>query len=178
MLNWLESDLKDRDYFVSFGNYTSEPNQDFILRPLLFNMFPLAQIMENIKISSSVFFLKKKKIYNYADDTPIYIMTLPDYYDPIPTLSRCIEEISDWMCQNVLWLNTDKTEIIIFGPKEERFKVSAKLQSLTLKTTTQARNLGEDSPHHLKNISRNKGLMSEQDLEKHIHVFIFSRLDY
>ena len=32
--------------------------------------------------------------------------------------------------------------------------------------------------YHLKNISRIKGLMSQQDLEKLIHAFIFSRIDY
>ena len=32
--------------------------------------------------------------------------------------------------------------------------------------------------YHLKNISRIRGLMSRQDLEKLVHAFIFSRLDY
>ena len=32
--------------------------------------------------------------------------------------------------------------------------------------------------YHLKNISRIQKLMSQQDLEKLVHAFIFSRLDY
>ncbi len=32
--------------------------------------------------------------------------------------------------------------------------------------------------YHLKNISRIMGFMSQQDLEKLAHAFIFSRLDY
>ncbi len=32
--------------------------------------------------------------------------------------------------------------------------------------------------YHLKNISRMKAIMSQQDLKKRVHVFIFSRLDY
>ncbi|PWA16024.1 hypothetical protein CCH79_00019341, partial [Gambusia affinis] len=32
--------------------------------------------------------------------------------------------------------------------------------------------------YHQKNISRIKGLMSQPDLEKLIHAFIFSRIDY
>ena len=161
--------------------------QGSILGPLLVNiyMLPLAQIMGNNEIC----------YHSYAVDTHIYITISPGGYNPIPMLSRCIEQISDWMCQSFLQLNKDKTEIIVFGSEEERLKVSAQLQSVSLKTTGQARNLGvimdsdlnfsshiktvtKSAYYHLKNISRIRGLMSQQDLEKLVHAFIFSRLDY
>ena len=193
-LNWFESYLKDRDFFVSIGNYTSERTkitcgvpQGSILGPLLFNiyMLPLTQIMENNKIS----------YHSYADDTQLYITITPGDYNPIQVLSQCIEQINDWMHQSFLQLNRDKTEVIVFGAKDERLKVSTQLQSVMLKTTNQARNLGvimdsdlnfnshiktitKSAYYHLKNISRIKGLMSQQDLEKLVHAFIFSRLDY
>lgn len=192
-LNWFESYLKDRDYFVSLGNYTSERTQmtcgvpqGSILGPLLFNiyMLPLAQILQNDIC-----------YHSYADDTQIYITITPGDYGPIQALSNCIDQINDWMCQNFLQLNKDKTEIIVFGAKEERLKVCAQLQLAMLKTTDQARNLGvvmdsdlnfnshmkmitKSAYYHLKNISRVRGLMSQQDLEKLVHAFIFSRLDY
>ena len=166
---------------------TSGVPQGSILGPLLFNiyMLPLAQIMENNEIC----------YHSYADDTQIYITISPGDYNPIHTLSRCIEQINDWMCQSFLQLNKDKTEIIVFGSKEERLKVSAQLQSVMLETTDQARNLGvimdsdlnfsshtktitKSAYYHLKNISRTRGLMSRRDLKKLIHIFIFSRLDY
>ena len=148
-------------------------------------MLPTAQIIENNKIC----------YHNYADDTQIYITLSPGDYGPIQALSNCMEQINDWMCQNFLQLNRDKTEIVVFGAKEERLKVSAQLQSAMLKTTDQARNLGvimdsdmkfishtkqitKSAYYHLKNISRIKGLMSQQDLEKLVHAFVFSRLDY
>ena len=91
-------------------------------------------------------------------------------------------------------LNKDKTEVMVFGAKAERIKVSAELQSAMFKTTDKVRNLGvvmdsdlsfnshiktvtKSAYYHLKNISRIKGL-SQQDLEKLVHAFIFSRLDY
>ena len=99
------------------------------------------------------------------------------------------------MCQNFLQLNKDKTEVMVFGVKAEHITVSAELQSAMFKTTDKARNLGvvmdsdlsfnshiktmtKSAYYHLKNISRIKRLMSQQDLEKRVHAFIFSRLDY
>ena len=133
--------------------------------------------------------------HSYADDTQMYITITPGDYNPIHTLSRCIEQINDWMCQSFLQLNKDKTEIIVFGSKEERLKLSAQLQSVMLETTDQAGNLGvimdshlnfsshtktitKSAYYHLKNISRIRGLMSRQDLEKLVWAFIFSGLDY
>ncbi len=106
---------------MAIGNYTSERTkttcgvlQGSILRPLLFNiyMLPLAQILENNKIS----------YHNYEDDTQIYITVSTGDYGPIQALSKCIEQISDWMCQNFLQLNKDKTEVVVFGAEEERFR--------------------------------------------------------
>ena len=99
------------------------------------------------------------------------------------------------MCQNFLQLNKDKTEIIVFGKKEDRLKVTAHLESLSLKPKDQVKNLGiiidsdlnfnshiklirKSAFYHLKNIARIRGYMSKQDLEKLIHAFISSRLDY
>ena len=69
------------------------------------------------------------------------------------------------------------------------------LQLVMLKIINQARNLGvvmasglnfnthikiitKSAYYHLKNISRIKGIISRQDLEKLAHTFIFNRLDY
>ncbi len=135
-LSWFESYLKDRDFFVSIGNYTSERKtitcgvpQGSILGPLLLDiyMLPQAQIMGSYKISYP----------NHADDTQIYITISPGDYSLIQTLRKCIDQINDWMCQNFLQLNKDKTEVIVFGANEERLRVSTQLQSVMLKTTDQ-----------------------------------------
>ncbi len=98
------------------------------------------------------------------------------------------------MCQNFLQLNKDKTEVIVFSAQEEWLKVSAQLQSVMLKTTDQARDLGvvmdsdldlnsyiktitKSAYYHLKDISGTKRLMSQRDLKELVHAFVFSRLD-
>lgn len=194
VLDWFKSYLKDRDYFVSLGNFESERTkltcgvpQGSILGPILFNiyMLPLAQIIEHFNIS----------YHTYADDTQLYIAVSPHDHSPLHSLSQCVKHINEWMNQNFLQLNANKTEIIVFGPKKTRLEVSAQLDSIALKTTDKARNLGvvmdsdlnfnshiktitRSAYYHLKNIARIKGFLSKEDTEKLVHAYIFSRLDY
>lgn len=42
------------------------------------------------------------------------------------------------MSQNFLKLNMDKTEAVLFGAKEEKLKVSTRLQSVMLKDSEKA----------------------------------------
>ena len=148
-------------------------------------MLPLGQVLQNSNVD----------YHSYADDTQIYIALSSDDYSPIQSLCHCLEQVTNWMNQNVLQLNQDKTEVIVFGNKEKRIAVSKHLESLSLKTRDQVRNLGvlidsdltfsshiksitKTAFYQLKNISRVKGFMSQTDQEKLIHAFISSRLDY
>jgi retron-type reverse transcriptase len=107
VLNWFRSYLQNRNYFVSIGDFVSESTnvmcgvpQGSILGPSLFNiyMLPLGQIMHNNNIDH----------HCYADDTQIYVSLSPN--DPVDLLCQCIEQVIDWICQNFLQLNDDKTE--------------------------------------------------------------------
>ncbi len=125
----------------------------------------------------------------------IYLALSPNDYSPIDSLCQCIDEINSWMCQNVLQLNKEKTEVIAFGNKDEVLKVNAYLDSRGQTTKNQVRNLGviletdlsfsshvkavtKSAYYHLKNIARIRCFVSSQDLEKLVHVFITSRVDY
>ena len=83
----------------------------------------------------------------------------------------------------------------LVGAQAQRQKIAAHLNSLSLDSKTEARNLGviidsnlnfishinhitRSSFHHLKNISKLRGFLSKSDSEKLIHTFITSRLDY
>lgn len=148
-------------------------------------MLPLAQLIEYHNIS----------YHSYADDTQLYISVSPYDSTPLHSLSACIQQVNQWMSQNFLQLNAEKTEVMVFGPKNTRLEVCSQLDSMTLKATNQARNLGvvmdsdlnlnshiktitKSAYFHLKNIAQIKGFLSKQDMEKLVHAFILSRLDY
>ena len=61
-------------------------------------------------------------------------------YSPLLSLSEGVHQINEWMCHNILQLNADKTEVIVFGPNNERSKIGPHLNSMLL--TDKARNLG------------------------------------
>ncbi len=99
------------------------------------------------------------------------------------------------MWQNFLQLNKEITEVIVFGNKDEVIKVNAYLDSRGQTTKNQAKNLGviletdlsfsshvnaitKSAYYHLKNIAIIRCFVSCQDLEKLVHAFITSRVDY
>ena len=58
--------------------------------------------------------------HSYADDTQLY-MTMDhsnnDWRDGLARIELCVSEIREWMNQNMLKLNDDKTELIVFASK-------------------------------------------------------------
>lgn len=83
---------------------------------------PLAQITEYYYIA----------YHTNIDDTQLY-MTLSHVYSPSHLLNKCIEQINAQMWQDFL--------MTLFGPKQEGLKVSARLESMTVKSASQATNL-------------------------------------
>lgn len=83
----------------------------------------------------------------YADDTQIYQVIKPlDNWDDISDrLEACLFDIKSWMCTNMLKLNQDKTELIVFAPKH-KVKSLTKLQfnfdGAILSESSCVRNLG------------------------------------
>ena len=161
--------------------------QGSILGPLLFNLYmlPLGQIIKNNSVN----------YHSYAVDTQVYLALSPNDYTPLESLCGCIDQINNWMSHNFLQLNADKTEVIVFGKKEDRRRITTALETKGLKAKDTVKNLGvfidseltfnshmkaitKSAFYHLKNIAKLRGLMSKQDLEKLVHAFISSRVDY
>ena len=60
----------------------------------------------------------------YADDTQVYIeLSQSDRNKSISSLSDCLTDISLWMKSSKPKLNSDKTEFIIIGTKQQRHKL-------------------------------------------------------
>ena len=194
VLGWLKSYLEGRQFYVSIGNWSSPPTplhcgvpQGSILGPLLFNLYmlPLGLVIRQRRIS----------YHSYADDTQLYFSLSPNDLSPLDTLICCVEDVKNWMSTNFLQLNNEKTEIIVFGKKDLRDRISSKLTCSGYLVKTTVKNLGvqldselsfnshikaitKSSYYHLKHISKYKNFMSQDDLEKLIHAFVSSRLDY
>ncbi len=70
-------------------------------------MLPLGNIIRKYGIS----------FHCYADDTQLYISTRQVETSKLSKLTECVKNVKDWMTNNFLLLNSDKTEILLIGPK-------------------------------------------------------------
>ena len=58
-------------------------------------------------------------------------------------LENCIKDVKNWMCENKLKLNDEKTEVILCNPKKYKLNVSEiKVGNDVVKFTDSAKNLG------------------------------------
>ena len=180
VLKWFEYYLKDRNYFcLSVITHLSKqmwhaelPRAPFV--GLYCTCSHLLRLWETTKCVTIIMQTTLKSTTTSPGDY------LVQYKHWISALNKS-------SCQNLpeSARNKDKTEVIVFEIKEERLKANAQLQLIMLKISNKARNLGVMDLHlsfnsqlrqlqHLKNISRIKGLVSQQGLEK----LIFSRHGY
>ena len=95
--------------------------------------------------------------------TPSYTYIKPEQCNELTKLQACLKDIKTWMTHNFLLLNSDKTEVLILGPKHLRDTLSndiAALDDIAPASNETVRNLGVifdpdlSFNSHLKQISR------------------------
>ena len=198
-LKWIESYLKDRTQRVAIGNTHSNNlrlqygvPQGSVLGPKLYCMYskPVGEICKRHKMS----------YHSYADDTQAYQVIKPegDWNDLSERLKSCLSEIRDWMSSNMLKLNQDKTELIVFAPKHRVKHISdfklpfdgtilsdAKcVKNLgvfldkTLSMDQQVSAVAKSCYHQIRNIGLIRPYITENACKTLVCSLVTSRLDY
>ena len=161
-----------------------------MLGPILFTMYtaPLEDLIKSYNLSCMM----------YADDTQIYITVNPNQLEEsCNQLHKCIDQVRQWMMNNMLKLNDDKTEVIHLT---SRFRPSTSVKFIPVGESNiipsdHVRNIGVQMDKHLtmkkhlnctcsnasqalRNIGNIRRYLDQQSTERLVHAYVTSRLDY
>ena len=199
-LKWIESFLKGRfqcvkidSSFSEFLNTTFGFPQGSLLGPFFFTIYVRSQpnVFKNCHFKSS----------SFADDTSgRRTFSLMFQFDNLSyKIENCLQEIKKWMNIHFLKINTDKTEILLFCPKELSEEVIIKGVILDneecIRFSDEVKNVGIWLDMHLnfnmqinktvshchkliKDIWKIRSILSKENTEKLVHSMISLRLDF
>ena len=197
-LSWFESYLQKWFQSVVINQLSSEPTllscgvpQGSVLGPVLFTLYtqPLTLVIERHNLD----------YHSFADDTQLYNSSTPDDIDNMLFLiSECVSDLKNWMTENKLKLNSDKTEALLVGTRQKLSSIqttSLQLSDAIVPLSDRVKRLGVilDStlsmqPHiasltktcffHLRRIAAIRRYLPLDACIKLIVTLIFSRLDY
>ena len=130
---WFHSYLNGRSQHVMVqGNLSQSLNLDFgvpqgsCLRPLLFMIY-VSKMFHVIKVHLPT-------VHCYADDMQLYISFSPNIstrqFDAVTVIQHCVDDIRNWMNNEKLLLNDDKTEFLMIGTKQQLAEVNIDLKSI------------------------------------------------
>ena len=198
-LDWFKSYLSNRLQRVIIGDTVSEcKNLNFgvpqgsVLGPKIYCMYtkPISDIIAGHGLSH----------HCYADDTQLYIAIehSANLHSELLRMERCVADIRNWMRHNMLKLNDDKTELIVFASRYNQHlysDASMMIGNTTVVCEPQVKNLGvifdqvmsmrqhvnytsRTARFHLRNISRIRRYIPEESCKLVVQSLVTSRLDY
>ncbi len=147
----------DHDILIDrLQNYTGIQGQ----APLLFSLYmlPLGNFIRKYGIS----------FHCYADDTQLYISTRPDETSKLSKLTECVKNIKDWMTNNFLLLNSDKTEILL---QKTLYTGSLVILDSNLSFENHISHVTKTAFFHLRNIAKLLNMLPVSDAEKLVPTF-------
>ena len=195
---WLSSYIENRKQVVTIKGHPSEPQamdcgvpQGSVLGPLLFTLYTasLGQLLRSFNVRYQL----------YADDTQMWLPFHPSNLDnAINEMERCIHAVHQWMGHHRLKLNCAKTEFLIIASPHASRSLSSKhltIDNQRIEPSASARNLGVHIDTHaslekhvssisrscfmyIHNINKIKKHLDFRTMEKLIHSFVTSKLDY
>jgi hypothetical protein len=198
-LAWLKSYVSNRSQRVAIRSDVSEDfslpfgvPQGSVLGPKGYCMYskPIGEICK-----------KHNMLYHtYADDTQNYLLIRPpdSWTSVAPRLESCLSDISSWMHLNMLKINQDKTELIIFTPKHRASEFSdceLLFDGTIIHESQFVKNLGaflerslcmekqvsaisRSCFFHLRNIGRIRPYITTDACKTLVNSLVTSRLDY
>ena len=198
-LDWSKSYLSNRVQRVIIGDTVSEcKNLNFgvpqgsVLGPKIYCMYtkPRSDMIAGHGLSH----------HCYADDTQLYIAIehSANLHSELLRMERCVADIRNWMRHNMLKLNDDKTELIVFASRYNQHlysDASMMIGNTTVVCEPQVKNLGvifdqvmsmrqhvnytsRTARFHLRNISRIRRYIPEESCKLVVQSLVTSRLDY
>ena len=136
----------------------------------------------------------------YADDTQLYIAIehSANLHSELLRMEWCVADIRNWMRHNMLKLNDNKTELIVFASRYNQHlysDVSKMIGNTTVDCEPQVKNLGvifdqvmsmrqhvnytsRTARFHLRNISRIRRYIPEESCKLVVQSLDTSQLDY
>ena len=198
-LDWLSSYLTDRTQRIAIGSVFSDEikltfgvPQGAVLGPKLYCIFskPIGELCKRHNLC----------YHCYADDTQAYLVFKPlDNWNNISNrLEAFMVDVSSWMCSNMLKLNEDKTELLVFAPKhrvkdfsdlklslgENIVQNSSCIKNLgvyfdnSLEMSQQISTISKACFFQIRNIGRIRPYISEDATKSLVCSLVTSRLDY
>ena len=198
MLHWFSTYLLGRLQRIKVNGVTSQPKtldcgvpQGSVLSPILFTIYTasLGQLLRQLDV----------QYHLYADDSQLWVIFKPPDLDTaIGQMEKCIASVQKWMLSHELKMNDDKTEFLVISSKSiARGIVSPMLHigDHQVVATSTARNIGvmvdskasmeahvlsvcKSSFVHIRNLSRINKFLDSSSLERLVHAFITTKLDY
>ena len=195
--DWFHSYLTNRKQCVIIDKARSNSTdlefgvpQGSVLGPILFIIYmgPLGKVLKPLGVN----------FHFYADDSQIYIsFGIKDSQSAINRVESAIMVIKQWMLQNFLCLNEDKTEVLLIASKSDHDKLDIphiNIGNEKISPAKQARNIGfvfdalmncqsqinhvcKTGWYQLRKIGKLRPYLDRKATESLVHSFITSRID-
>ena len=199
-LTWFKSYISNRSQSVVINDKTSDRiplkfgvPQGSKLGPILFNSYiaPVSEVAQRNQICDQ----------KYADDEQLILSFRPTFLGEqhaIGKMEKCISEIRDFLHENKLCNNGDKTELLLIGSSQQLKKLhvsSIKVENVEINAMDHVRNLGvifdkgmtmekqvnkmcQNAYFNMRNLSKLRRSLDRDTIKTAVNSLVTPHLDY